>query len=82
MEPLVDVHWTFQPLFTFYVFVMVIGVMNVVMGAFVAATAEIAKRDRDVLVKNEMREFQTYTEKIRTFFGEADKDKSGLLSWE
>jgi len=81
MRPLKAVHWIYQPLFAFYVFLMVIGVLNVVMGAFVAATAEISKRDRDALVKAEMDEQQAYTRKIKTFFNEADKDRSGLLSW-
>mmetsp|Transcript_33643 Transcript_33643/g.50201 ORF Transcript_33643/g.50201 Transcript_33643/m.50201 type:complete len:163 (+) Transcript_33643:2-490(+) len=51
------------------------------MGAFVAATAEISSRDRDVLVKNEMQNQQMYMKKIKTFFQEADRDRSGLLSW-
>eukprot|EP00415_Alexandrium_ostenfeldii_P002421 UN2421 len=51
------------------------------MGAFVAATAEISKRDREALVKAEMEEQQAYTRKIKTFFQEADRDRSGMLSW-
>eukprot|EP00415_Alexandrium_ostenfeldii_P004694 UN4694 len=81
MRPLQAIHWIYQLLFTMYVFVMVIGVLNVVMGAFVAATAEISKRDREALVKAEMEEQQAYTRKIKTFFQEADRDRSGVLSW-
>lgn len=81
MLPLKAVHWTYQPLFIFYVFLMVIGVLNVVMGAFVAATAEIANRDKDALVKAEIQQLQVYTQRIKSFFQDADRDKSGMLSW-
>lgn len=81
VSPLEEIHWIYQPTFTLYVFLMSIGVLNVVMGAFVTATAEIAKTDRELIVKNEITQMQTYTQKIRAFFEEADKDKSGMLSW-
>merc|ERR1711972_77013 len=38
--------------------------------------------DREALVKYELRQWQVYTERIKTFFQEADLDKSGTLSWE
>jgi len=82
MSPLVAMHWAYEPVFNFYVFFMVIGVLNVVVGAFVATTAEISSKDREVLVKSEMKALNTYQRKIHTFFAEADKDKSGKLSWE
>merc|ERR1711948_104414 len=43
---------------------------------------EIAAKDREALVKYELRQWQVYTERIKTFFQEADLDKSGTLSWE
>lgn len=64
----------------FYVFFMVIGVLNVVIGAFVSATGEIASRDRDLIVKAEMAQLTQYIEKARTFFSEADVDNSGRVS--
>lgn len=82
VSPLRSLSWMFEPLFNFYVFFMVIGVLNVVVGAFVAATAEISSRDRDYLVKNEMTQMDAYGKKVKTFFKEADKDHSGQLSWE
>lgn len=82
MRPLESIHWIYQPVFTFYVFLMVIGVLNVVMGAFVAATAEITNKDREALIKNEIVQFQAYSNNIKAFFQDADTDGSGLLSWE
>merc|ERR1712039_578258 len=72
----------YVPIFIFYVFVMHFGVLNVVIGTFVATATEIAAKDREALVKYELRQWQVYTERIKTFFQEADLDKSGTLSWD
>jgi len=80
MLPMKEVHDFYEYFFTLYVFFMVIGVLNVVVGAFVAATAEIAARDRDLVIKSEMAQLTTYLEKVRGFFSAADVDASGKLS--
>merc|ERR1712156_191345 len=80
MLPMKQVNDFYEYFFTFYVFFMTIGVLNVVMGAFVAATGEIAHRDRDLIVIAEMNQLTSYLEKVRMFFSEADLDKSGRLS--
>merc|ERR1712113_722013 len=61
---------------------MVLCVLNVVVGAFVATTAEISSRDRDAVVKAELGRYARYASKIKTFFCEADEDNSGYLSWD
>lgn len=81
MEPLRDIEWWYEYVFLVYVFFMFMGVLNVVIGAFVAATAEISWKDRDVLVQQEMRKLDNYKGKLKTFFKEADSDGSGTLSW-
>lgn len=82
MRPLAQVHPIYMPIFIFYIFVMHFGVLNVVIGTFVAPATEIAAKDREALVKYELRQWHVYTERIKTFFQEADLDKSGTLSWE
>jgi len=82
MNPLKEMYWLYQWVFSFYIFFMFIGVLNVVNGAFVARTGEIAARDREYLVRLQTHELNTYFHKVRTFFKEADKDKSGMLSIE
>jgi len=75
-------HRNITLIFYFFIFFMYFGVTNVVIGAFVATTAEIAQRDRDALVKEQLSRLEGYTARIKTFFREADEDKSGTLSWE
>mmetsp|Transcript_66581 Transcript_66581/g.159124 ORF Transcript_66581/g.159124 Transcript_66581/m.159124 type:complete len:899 (+) Transcript_66581:70-2766(+) len=82
LEPLLVLDWWYEPAFLGYIFFMFFGVLNVVIGAFVATTAEIASKDRDAVIQNEMNRIETYREQIRTFFCEADKDHSGMLSWD
>jgi len=82
MIPLNEIHWVYKWAFSLYIFFMVIGVLNVVIGAFVARTGEIASRDREYLVRAQMKDLHIYFHKVRTFFKEADKDKSGMLSIE
>jgi len=82
MDPLMKVHWFYEPTFVGFIFFMFFGVLNIVVGAFVTATAEISKKDRALLVSSEMESSKAYTKKIREFFAEADLDMSGMLSWD
>jgi len=82
MIPMKKVDGVYEYFFTFYVFFMVIGVLNVVMAAFVAATGEMASRDRDFIVQAQMAQLASYFGKVKTFFAEADVDASGKLSYD
>mmetsp|Transcript_140332 Transcript_140332/g.448506 ORF Transcript_140332/g.448506 Transcript_140332/m.448506 type:complete len:262 (+) Transcript_140332:1100-1885(+) len=81
MKPLVPVWPVYEQAFIFYVFLMNFGVLNVVVGAFVATATEIASKDREAFVKAEIQQLELATHRIKTFFHEADKDNSGTLSW-
>merc|ERR1719162_1613245 len=81
-DPLKKVFFFYHYVFVFYVFVMNFGVLNVVIGTFVATATEIASKDREAFVKAEMRQWEISTSRIKTFFHEADLDSSGTLSWD
>jgi len=82
MAPLEHIHWLYEVTFVFFIFFMFFGVLNIVVSAFVQAAAEIAKRDRELVIAQELRESESYTKAVKDFFAEADKDQSGMLSWE
>jgi len=82
LKPLMAIHWAYGVVFILYVFFMMFGVLNVVIGAFVKTTAHIYKCDRQVIIEDELGQLNDYTAKIKEFFHEADKDSSGTLSWE
>lgn len=82
MSPLLQISDIFGPFFMVYIFFMYFGVLNVVIGAFVASTSEIASRDREVCIQQEMQNLQAYRKRIKQFFEDADKDHSGTLTWD
>jgi len=70
--------------FTFVVFIyfIVFLVMNVVTGTVVDVTSSVAKRDHDLVVKEELKRLKQYTHNIKEFFKQADTDRSGQLSFD
>jgi len=82
MKPLRDLGWLFQLGFVLYIFFMTFGVMNIVIGTFVDQAWEVSQRDREATIARELSKTKEYATNLRRFFFEADKDKSGMLSWE
>jgi len=82
VAPLTEISWIWEGVVWFYIFFMNIGVLNVVMGTFVASTAETASKDREKMEKEELLRLEDYMKHFRNFFEEADLDNSGTLSWE
>lgn len=68
--------------FIFYIFFMVCGMLNVVVGTFVETASSVAQRDRENVIQNELSKVQEYTRNIGMFFNDADKDRSGTLDWD
>jgi len=60
----------------------VFGVLNVVTSVFVDNAHQVSQRDRDIVTQHEIQRHLDYAKDIRHFFMEADKDNSGMLSWE
>uniref|UniRef100_A0A7S2Q899 EF-hand domain-containing protein n=1 Tax=Zooxanthella nutricula TaxID=1333877 RepID=A0A7S2Q899_9DINO len=80
-RPLLLVNEWYECLIVLYVFLMSFGILNVVIGTFVATVHNIAAQDRDSMQKYKLHQCKEYMGKIREFFREADVDRSGTLSW-
>jgi hypothetical protein len=63
-----------------YLYFMIFLVLNVVIGSVVANTESVVKRDKEVLVQEEMSRVKEYANDIKEFFNKADADSSGSLS--
>lgn len=72
----------YEPLFLLYIFFMCFGVLNVVVGAFVATTQQIAANDPEAAARYAVGQVDNYLHRIRGFFRQADVDQTGTLSWE
>lgn len=82
MWPLTQISKLYGPFFIAYIFFLYFGVINVVVGACVATTADIAAKDREACAENEVAKIELYTKKVQQFFKEADEDNSGTLTWD
>jgi len=80
--PLRQMSAMYEPLFLFYIFFMCFGVLNVVVGAFVATTQQIAANDPESAAKYAVGQMENYLHRINGFFKQADVDHTGTLSWE
>jgi len=82
MMPLLDLDWFYGCTFIAYIFFMIFGVLNVVVGTFVDTAYQASQRDREYVVQCEVDRNKKYMEDIKTFFNEADSDRSGMLTLE
>mmetsp|Transcript_96384 Transcript_96384/g.278202 ORF Transcript_96384/g.278202 Transcript_96384/m.278202 type:complete len:585 (+) Transcript_96384:77-1831(+) len=82
VRPLQAIGGMYEPLFLFYIFLMCFGVLNVVLGAFVATTQQIAMNDPEAAAKYATAQLESYIHRIRGFFKQADVDRTGTLNWE
>jgi hypothetical protein len=81
VTPLYDVNIMYVALFVVYIFFMAFGVLNVVVGHFVENAAKASQKDRDSVVKNELKQEKEYCLKMQRIFKDADKDGDGELTW-
>jgi hypothetical protein len=81
-DELHQIHGNYSFIFVVFIYFMVFLVLNVVIGTVVDVTSGVSKRDRDNLVKGEMKQLKEYTHSIKQFFLRADSDSSGHLSLE
>eukprot|EP00927_Polykrikos_kofoidii_P082170 TRINITY_DN80_c0_g1_i2.p1 TRINITY_DN80_c0_g1~~TRINITY_DN80_c0_g1_i2.p1 ORF type:complete len:784 (-),score=171.80 TRINITY_DN80_c0_g1_i2:322-2406(-) len=81
MTPLYNLHWFYSIVFLFYIFFTLFGVLNVVTSTFVDSAYQVSQKDRDIMIQQEAAHEKRYTRNMKNFFHEADKDGSGLLSW-
>jgi len=80
--PLLDVHPILMCVFMMYIFFMVLGVLNVVVGIFVEKAKNKAERDREMLTEKGLEHERAVVQRLRDIFNEADSDGDNAVSWE
>merc|ERR1711933_447508 len=68
--------------FAAYIFFMVFGLMNVLTAAFTNKALQLSNLDRDILVKQEKNDIESFVLDIKNLFEEMGPDEDGILSWE
>lgn len=65
--------------FVVYIFVTMIGIMNIVTGIFVDSATLVSFKDQDMVVQFEMEKRKRCAEKLKQWFRDSQKN---ILSWE
>lgn len=81
-KPLLQLNWLYGAFFMFYIYFAVFGVLNVVTSVFVDATQKASLCDHEHVVQCELERNMMYMKSCRRLFQEADKNASGMLTWE
>jgi len=82
VAPLTAISPAYQILFCIYVFFVLIGMVNVVTGAFVQRACELSKIDRDLVIQGEMVAHESFIAEMKGIFEEVDQDGEGKITWD
>lgn len=64
-----------------YISLMILGLLNIVNGVFVAAAADMSRMDRETATLDETAKRVQYIKSLQKIFTEFDEDGSGTLTW-
>jgi len=81
-DPLLDVHWTNGLVLCFYVFFIMMAVMNIITGIFVDTAIRSAQNDHDEVIQEQLFEEQSKLSHLRRIFKDADTDGSGFITMD
>jgi Ca2+-binding EF-hand superfamily protein len=79
-QPIADVHWAWGLCFIFYVFFVVLGVFNVLIGLFVDRAFDSSKMDKDIVLQGETERRETFMKEVKHMFMEMDSSASGHIT--
>mmetsp|Transcript_44515 Transcript_44515/g.79978 ORF Transcript_44515/g.79978 Transcript_44515/m.79978 type:complete len:671 (+) Transcript_44515:99-2111(+) len=82
VRPLLEISPVYAVLFVVYIFLMVLGVLNIITGIFVESATELSRLDRDLVTQAEQERTGTYMKELRKLFLEIDSDRNGVISLE
>jgi len=82
VRPLLEISPIYAVLFVIYIFLMVLGVLNIITGIFVESATELSRLDRDLVTQAEQERTASYMKELRKLFLELDTDRNGTISLE
>merc|ERR1719424_2267848 len=80
--PLWNVSLIYGLLFTAYIYLLVFGVLNVLVGVFVDSAMATASMDAEILAHAAAEEKKALLEQATLVLGSVDKDGGGTVTWE
>jgi len=79
-DPLLAADWLTFTIFVAYITFMLFAVLNIVTAIFVENTMQVAQRNADWIIKQQMSNEKFFYNEMQDLFTAADHDKSGTLS--
>merc|ERR1719331_1346570 len=76
------IHWALFYVFCFYIFVMVFGILNVLIGVFCEQANQTSALDDDLIIQAEQERMSNFLVNMKKLFNDIDKDDSGTIQWE
>lgn len=81
VQPMWEIHWTYSLVFLLYIFFVVIGVLNVLVGVFVNAATE--NLDRDLVIQSEVMRKNQFVEEMTELFSDIrSKTGDASITWD
>lgn len=77
--PLTKISPIYTIAYLLYVFFVIFGVLNVLVGVFLASAAELL--DKDIIVQSEMMKNNAQMKEMLSLFEEIDSNNTGTISW-
>jgi len=82
-RPLIeDVNPMFAGFFAIYVSAVVFAIIRIITALFLKETLQVAGQDQEMMVAEQMRRKNTYADKLRHVFEEADTSGDGMVSYD
>lgn len=82
VQPLGEIHVVYKALFVFYIFFVIICVLNVLTSVFVQRANELVKLDRDLVIQCQLVSNENFCNEMKLIFEEADTDGTGAITQE
>jgi len=82
VKPLGEIHVVYKALFVFYIFFVIICVLNVLTSVFVQRANELVKLDRDLVIQCQLVSNENFCNEMKSIFEEADTDGTGAITRE
>lgn len=80
VQPLLQVHPSYQIFYMGYIFLVLFGLMNILTAVFVENASEIGQVDKDLVIRREIARNESQNKQIKQLFMYANSNRDGTLS--
>lgn len=79
-KPLADINPVYGLFYCLYIFSMIFGILNILVGVFVDRAFESSSLDKDLVIQAEFNRMDAFMREIKDIFDEIDEQRSGIIT--